>query len=87
MKRVFSLAVALMSLSPAMTWANEDSRSTSFQPCSWWSYESSSGNYGCRSVGMTTYMYDSREVDRLVQQLERKISDLEARVRVLEQKP
>ena len=56
----------------------------SFQPCQQWAYDSNSGAQVCRWVGMNLYVYDMREVDQLVSQLERRIDELERRIQTLE---
>jgi len=68
----------------ATGFAADVSNSISFQPCSWWKYDFESSAYVCQSTGMTTRVYTDYEVDRLIQNLENKIQQLEARVAKLE---
>lgn len=59
----------------------------SFQPCSSWSYDGTTGGYKCNFTGVRVSVPEYRDVQRLadlVETLERKIADLEERVARLE---
>lgn len=62
-------------------------RAVAFEPCSNWWYDFDLGSYVCRWKGQRINLYTSVEVDRIVDKLQAKISQLENRVKTLESKP
>lgn len=59
-------------------------RYSTMQPCSFWRYDFQTSSYTCSNVGMTVQFYDKYDVDRLVRDLNTKITQLESRVAALE---
>lgn len=57
------------------------------QPCQYWRYDGALGTYTCSSTNLRIYIPDGRDVQNAIRNLEKKIEDLEARIRTLEQKP
>lgn len=61
-------------------------RTSTFEPCSWWSYDTQTNSYSCRNPGFRVTVYTQSEVQALVQKLESRIQALESRLAIVEQK-
>lgn len=80
--------LVILSVCVASQWA-EAAEPSLFTPvttqlCSHWRYDFETRLYGCLSPSLSTRLYSASEVDALVQNLDKKIVDLEARVKQLE---
>lgn len=77
-----ALVVAFAVSASAMP--EDEGRSLYFQPCSSWKYDFESSSYVCSYLDMRARVYETREVDQMVRQLESTIQRLEGRVAALE---